>query len=55
MALNTLLTYPYFYETFKIRTDASAFRLGAVINQKVKSLYFYSRKLNGAQKQYTVT
>ena len=31
MARDTLLTYPYFNEIFKIHTDASAFELGAVI------------------------
>ena len=31
VARDTLLTYPYFNEIFKIHTDASAFELGAVI------------------------
>ena len=52
---DTLLTYPYFYETFKIHTDASAFQLGAVISKKVKPIAFYSRKLDYAQERYTVT
>ena len=32
VARNTLLTYPDFNGIFKIRTDASAFQLGAVIS-----------------------
>ena len=55
VARDTLLTYPDLNETFKIHTNASAFQLGAVISQKVKPIAFYSRKLNNAQRQYTVT
>ena len=55
VARDTLLNYPYFNETFKINTYDSAFQLGAVISQKGKPLAFYSRKLTGAQKRYTVT
>ena len=55
MASDTLLTYPDFNETFKIRTDASVFQLGAVIIQKVKPVAFYGIKLTDSQKQYTVT
>ena len=46
MACNTLLTYPYFNETFKIRSDASASQLGSVISQKGKPIAFYSEKKN---------
>ena len=49
LACNTLLTYPYFNETFKIYTDASMFQLGAVISQKGKPIAFYSRKLTYSQ------
>ena len=38
VARDTLLTYLYFNETFKIHTDASAFQLGAVIIHKVKPI-----------------
>ena len=51
---DTLLTYPDFNETFKARTNASAFQLGAVIRQKGKHIYFYIRKLTDAQMRYTV-
>jgi hypothetical protein len=36
-----------------VYTDASNKQLGAVIMQEVKSLAFYSRKLNSAQTRYT--
>ena len=55
MARNTLLTYLYFNETFKIHTDASEFQLWAFIIQKGKPIYFYDIKLTDAQKRYTVT
>ena len=55
MAHDNLLTYPDFYEKFKIHTDDSAFQLGAVISQTGKPIDFYSIKLNGAQQRYTVT
>ena len=55
MARDNLLTYPYFNETFKIHTNASAFQLGAVISQKGKPITFYSIKLTYAQQRYIVT
>ena len=55
VARDTLLTYPDFNETFKMHTDASAFQLGAVIIQKVKTISFYSRKLTDAFQSYTLT
>ena len=54
VAPDTLLTYPYFNETFKIHTNASPFQLGAVIIQKGKPIFFCSRKLTGYQQWYTV-
>ena len=51
---NTLLTYLYFIETFKINTNAGIFQLEAVIIQKSKTIDFYSRKLTGSQQRYTV-
>ena len=38
-----------------IHTDASKYQIGAVISQDGKPIAFYSRKLNKAQKNYTVT
>ena len=55
VARDTLLTYPYFNEAFKIHTYASAFQSGEVIIQKDKTIALYSRKLNDEQKKYTVT
>ena len=55
MARNNLLTYPGFNETFKIHTNASAFRLGAVVSQKVKPIAFYSRELTYDKQWYKVT
>ena len=55
MARDNLLTYPYFNEFFNIHTSASAFQLGAVISQKGKPITFYSIKLTGDPKKYTVT
>ena len=49
------LAYPDFNKPFVIYTDASDFQLGSVITQEGKPLAFYSRKLNKAQKNYTVT
>ena len=45
MACNTLLTYPDSNKEFKIHTDASKFKLGAVISQKGEPIDLYSRKL----------
>ena len=55
MARDTLLNYPDFNENFNIHTNASAFQVGGVINQKVEPIDFYSIKLTGAQQRYTVT
>ena len=55
VACNTLLTYPYFNEAFKIHTDASAFQLGAVMSHKVKPIAFHIRKLTDAQQCYILT
>ena len=49
------LAYPDFNETFDIYTDSSDKQLGGVITQKGRPLAFYSRKLKGAQLNYTVT
>ena len=54
-AHDTLSTYPYFNETFKIHTNVSAFQLGVVIIQKGKPIDFYMITLTDSQKWYTVT
>ena len=55
MACDTLLPYPDFNENFKIHTDASDLKLGAVILWKGKPIAFYSRKHIEPPKRYTVT
>ena len=55
MARDTLLTYLDFNENFKIHTDASDFKLGAVIIQKGKPIAIYISKRTEAQQRYTVT
>jgi hypothetical protein len=52
---DTLLAYPNFSEEFEIHTDASDYQLGATIRQKGKPIAFFSRKLTGAQLNYTMT
>ena len=55
VACDTSSNYSDSNETFKIHTNARAFQLGVVINQKVKPIDIYSRKLTGTQQRYTVT
>ena len=50
MARDTLLTYPYSNEEFKIYTDTSNFQLVEVISHKFKPIAFYSIKLTDVQK-----
>ena len=54
MATQVTLAYPDFNKEFHIFMDASTFQLGGVITQEGKPLAFFSRKLNSAQKKYTV-
>ena len=49
------MAYPNFNETFNVYTDASSKQLGAVIVQNNRPIAFYSKKLNTAQRNYTVT
>ena len=49
-----MLHYPDFSQPFKIHADASDEQLGAVLSQNGKPLAFYTRKLNSAQRNYTV-
>ena len=55
MSREILLAYPDFNKPFIIHTDASKSQLGTVISQNSRPIAFYSRKLNPAQTQYTVT
>ena len=55
MARNTLSAYPDFNADFNIHTDARKFQLGAVISRNYRPIAFYSRKLTGVHKMYTVT
>ena len=50
-----LLAYPGFNAPFKIHTDSSKTKIGAVIYQKGKPINFYSRNMNSAQQNYTTT
>ena len=52
---DVLLRFPDFAKPFDIYTDASDHQLGAVITQDNQPIAFYSRKLNDAQKRYTMT
>ena len=55
LSQEVMLAYPTYGEVFKIYTDASTRQLGAVIMQNGKPLAFFSRKLNEAQRKYSVT
>jgi hypothetical protein len=54
IAKQTMLAFPDFSKPFDIHTDASDVQLGGVISQDGKPIAFYSRKLNPAQRNYTV-
>ena len=55
MARDILVTYPDFNKQIKINTNASYFKLGAVIRQKGKPIALYSRKITDSQIGHTVT
>ena len=49
------MSYPDFSLPFEIYTDASNYQLGSVITQQERPIAFFSRKLNKAQRNDTVT
>ena len=50
-----LLNFPQFDKPFHVYTNASDYQLGMVIMQDGKPLAFYSRKMNSAQRNYSMT
>jgi hypothetical protein len=55
MGREMLLAYLDFNAPFQIHTDVSKTQIGALISQNGKPIAFYSRKMNSAQQNYTVT
>ena len=55
IARDVNLAYPDYKQGFDIYTDSSKLQLGAVITQNNRPLAVFSRKLNKAQQQYSVT
>ena len=51
---HAMLAYPDFKKPFDLYTDASDLQLGATLVQSGKPIGFYTRKLNSAQRNYTV-
>lgn len=48
-----VLQYPDFTKPFSLTTDASNYALGGVLSQSGKSIAFYSRTLNSAERNYS--
>ena len=54
LSSDVLLRYPDHNKPFHVYTDASDLQLGTVILQDERPVAFYSRKLNAAQRNYTI-
>ena len=55
IAKATMLAFPDFSKPCDLHTDSSDYQLGSVLSQDDKPIAFFSRKLNTAQMNYTVT
>ena len=51
---DALLAFPDHTHPFDVETDASEYQLGSVIKQHGRPVAYYSRKLNSAQRNYTM-
>ena len=54
-AEDALLCYPNYNERFVIHIDASDYQMEGVISQNDKAVAYWSKKLSGAQRNYTTT